>query len=52
VDGQDRLAPTLDVVGEFDAVDLDVSHWRVLRGVVSSFERKGATRAVASRRGV
>jgi hypothetical protein len=27
VDGQDRLAPTLDLVGELDAVDLDVSHW-------------------------
>ena len=36
VDEQDRLAPTLDLVGEFDAVDLDVSHWRVLRGVVDS----------------
>jgi hypothetical protein len=52
VDEQDRLAPTHDLVGDFDAVDLDVSHWFVLRRAVDSFDRKGATRAVASRRDV
>jgi len=52
VDEQHRLAPTHDLVGDFDAVDLDVSHWLVLHRVVDSFGRKGATGAVASRRDV
>jgi hypothetical protein len=44
--------PTHDLVGDFDAVDLDVSRWLVLRRAVDSFGRKGATGAVASRRDV
>jgi hypothetical protein len=52
VDEQDRLAPTHDLVGDFDTVDLDVSHWLVLRRAVDSFVRTGATRALASRRDV